>query len=1467
MQIKTQLSDCASEFSENVVQKILEASHSRKNEMHHEWMYIEVSSYYKIVPHGRLHYHHHRSHYRGRQWSLCSIDNFKLKCSFLINCILLNYYYELCWPLFWLIWKSPVANYCCQQTTGMAMTTHKNLMIDKIFLQNFKTAASSLLLKLVKTSSSCFYTKFFYEQQQQQQHTPNKIHFSSHSVNTFCDLSTNSDELLVTIIHGIEHYQRCLVIKSSRHGSKTLNFFYGILLIQRHLLICNNYEFSNEYRREDNNNNNVETTNDQILIIQHSLAHNQMPVDDNSTVSTSNHKLKNHHHRQNNASKFSNSCHRFSDGNIFNALLFFIILCIPLLTSAHTLKYNPNVVKTKYGPLRGIILRQNPTVEGYLGVPYATPPLGSLRYMPPVTPSTWKNTRLADHFSPVCPQTVPVTSDTGMEALLEMPRGRLAQLRRMKPLLSNYSEDCLYLNMYVPREDETGASIDKPMATLVYIHGESYEWNSGNLYDGTVLAAHSNIIVVTINFRLGILGFLKTGTKASSQGNFGLMDLVAGLHWLRENLPAFNGNPNLVTLMGHGHGAALANILIVSPVASDLIHRAILISGCALSPWAIQRDPLSIKKKVATDTGCHGDLLDDDIAPCLRKKSISELLAIKLDPPRFLPGFAPFVDGTVIVNPAITPIMPITIPMGAAIAGSAGIELADFPTRQLLFAVTSIESYLDFSAQDLEFGFNETRRDRILRTYVRNAYHFHLNEIFSALKNEYTYWEQPPRNQLGSRDAALELLSDGHTVAPLVRLGYLHSLRGGKSYFMHFKHRTNERDFPQRYGTVRGEDVPFCFGLPMTPLFPYNYTQQDIQTSRILIHYLANFIQTGNPNGDATPTNRHSIELDSLRRLGSDSHLIESLPAPLSLHSSSSSPTSSMSSQIILQQQHQQQKEIHEELQHHLTLNTSVIFRSIQNDNNNNSSHSINDDNSESMQHQQSAFIHHALSLMNNRHRRSSAAVSSSSFKKFIVKRNFPNNQLTTSLGSDEDDSNELELDGIDDGENDDDDYIEREEDEKTSGQQQQKQQKTGNHDRLDIDDNESDLEKSMKMYVPYWDAYDTVNQLFLEMNVKPEIKNHYRGHKLSMWLSLIPQIHSPGESDLSMRHHHFIEENSQFYDGKVRLQKLERPTVIKISAPLTTVTTPKHKTEKTPSPLMPSMTTECPSNTTIVPTLAATRPQNQDNNNGNNSLFRRLTSSTQYQSYATALTVTIAVGCFLLLLNVFIFAAIYYQREKRATYTKKKEELTDAENHHSSSSPSLERYQQKGSRKSSLQSVSGTTFGEYSCYDDKLRCKEKRALADLCTVELPMQEYKYSPPCGSTNSLRRSITPENYSGNSNKHPTMMDSSTQDTYSLLPTYAAPQINDTNNLVTYRSVMIPKAELCNQATQADSPPRLHDASTIVDENDQELSPIPTDIPPPPRSSLQSGILRQGSSSNAPTTPGTAKKRVQIQEISV
>lgn len=170
-------------------------------------------------------------------------------------------------------------------------------------------------------------------------------------------------------------------------------------------------------------------------------------------------------------------------------------------------------------------------------------------------------------------------------------------------------------------------------------------------------------------------------------------------------------------------------------------------------------------------------------------------------------GFAPFIDGTILVNPTSAPPS-----MGSStIATSSGYELADFPDRDLLVSLTSTESYLDLNAQDLEFGFNETKRDRVLRTYVRNAYYFHLNEIFSTLKNEYTDWERPSQNPLSVRDATLDVLSDGHTVSPLIRIGYLHSLSGGKTFFLHFQHHGSEKDLPQ----VSLSDQCLCFPVKL----------------------------------------------------------------------------------------------------------------------------------------------------------------------------------------------------------------------------------------------------------------------------------------------------------------------------------------------------------------------------------------------------------------------------------------------------------------------------------------------------------------------------------------------------------------------------------------------------------------------------------------------------------------------------
>lgn len=320
----------------------------------------------------------------------------------------------------------------------------------------------------------------------------------------------------------------------------------------------------------------------------------------------------------------------------------------------------------------------------------------------------------------------------------------------------------------------------------------------------------------------------------------------------------------------------------------------------------------------------------------------------------------------------------------------------------------------------------------------------------------------------------------------------------------------------------------------------------------------------------------------------------------------------------------------------------------------------------------------------------------------------------------------------------------------------------------------------------------------------------------------------------------------------------------------------------------------DCPSNTTVTPTLAATRPQHNvahssDNSPNNNDNFLRRLTNTHFQSYSTALTVTIVVGCFLLLLNILIFAGIYYQREKRANDAKKKEELTEAESH---CSPNSINRRMETRRKKSLQNVAGFNpignFGEYSCYDEKISRKEKHLLADICSVEIPMQELKCSVngTDSNTSSLRRSVL---HTGNDSFKHNILNQSNNTLLLYPPTYSSPHppasiseagSSNSSDLVTYHQFQHlsapPTTDHCNQSTQSDIPD-VHDVGTTVMEHEVDeikncssknsMGHTSTDtMLPATRSTTpyQGGILRQ---QGGPTTPSASKKRVQIQEISV
>ena len=236
-------------------------------------------------------------------------------------------------------------------------------------------------------------------------------------------------------------------------------------------------------------------------------------------------------------------------------------VCLPLVPSV--------IVTTKYGNIEGLTASYpNATgpfksVSKFLGVPYAAPPIGKLRFKAPQPPQEWKpNTRPAKTHGNICWQ-----SDT------------FEELVKMFTPSFKYSEDCLYLDIYTP---DVGSSLP----VMVYIHGGGYEGGNAILFPSDVLALHG-LVVVVIQYRLGPFGFLTTGDSAAP-GNFGMLDQVEALKWINKNIVNFGGNPGKVTIFGESAGGTSVSLHLLSPLSKDLFHQAIAESGVDLSPFAIQ---------------------------------------------------------------------------------------------------------------------------------------------------------------------------------------------------------------------------------------------------------------------------------------------------------------------------------------------------------------------------------------------------------------------------------------------------------------------------------------------------------------------------------------------------------------------------------------------------------------------------------------------------------------------------------------------------------------------------------------------------------------------------------------------------------------------------------------------------------------------------------------------------------------
>jgi para-nitrobenzyl esterase len=273
------------------------------------------------------------------------------------------------------------------------------------------------------------------------------------------------------------------------------------------------------------------------------------------------------------------------------------------------------VVKTNKGLVSGV---ETSTLFKFLGIPYAAAPMGDLRWAAPKPHASWKKTGTLDatNFGNHCPQP-------------SSPFGTPSD-----------TEDCLYLNVFAPK---TGSGYP----VMVWIHGGSLWLGESDDYDPTRLV-EQGVVVVTINYRLGDLGFLSHSALGKPHGNYGLMDQQLALKWVKQNIAHFGGNPKNVTIFGESAGALSVHSQLASPKAKGLFHKAIVESGA----YSLAQESLDLAEQdgsawVAAETPCGGLLTAKLTAACLRALTVDQVLTAQGTP---LTGFVPIVDGKVLTR-------------------------------------------------------------------------------------------------------------------------------------------------------------------------------------------------------------------------------------------------------------------------------------------------------------------------------------------------------------------------------------------------------------------------------------------------------------------------------------------------------------------------------------------------------------------------------------------------------------------------------------------------------------------------------------------------------------------------------------------------------------------------------------------------------------------------------------------------
>jgi para-nitrobenzyl esterase len=478
---------------------------------------------------------------------------------------------------------------------------------------------------------------------------------------------------------------------------------------------------------------------------------------------------------------------------------------------------NALVVHTTAGLIRGVS-KPNGGAE-FLGIPYAQPPVGDLRWRAPLPAKPWPGVRDASKFGAACPQPLLSGSWNRYDA-------------------ANSQEDCLFLNVVTPAWPAA-----KPFPVMFWIHGGANLGGSGSgdLYNSGTLTQHG-VVLVTINYRLGVFGFLAHPALTAESphhaaGNYGLMDQILALRWVRDNIAAFGGDPNNITVFGQSAGSMDTGMLMTSPLAAGLFAKAIAESGAAFAPPVVslaEAERFGIEAATALNVAAGADGI-----AALRKIAAPDLIAKLGTRASQWHGFSPDVDGWVLSRP---PADVFATGQQAAIPLLIGTTSREFgssePLDELRIEITHTTGGLAPQALAL-YGLNGDGQGTTDPLYGSAAVQWNADNLFHCPITTQALWHASARN-------------------PTFEYELDHAIPGQETQ-----------------GALHSSDLPYVFGyFPTSGNIGGTFTETDKRLADLIESYWTNFAKSGDPNSANLPHWPALDKTQSYLRFTQDGHTV-----------------------------------------------------------------------------------------------------------------------------------------------------------------------------------------------------------------------------------------------------------------------------------------------------------------------------------------------------------------------------------------------------------------------------------------------------------------------------------------------------------------------------------------------------------------------------------------------------------------